>query len=109
MIVASVLTKLFRIDWRIGERFFAKWLTDYDPCSNNGGWQWASGTGADAQPYYRIFNPYTQPIKYDPDCEYIKKWCPEYRSMEPKEIFEIRSTLFNYEEARKKALEMFKK
>lgn len=109
MVVASVLTKLFHIDWRLGERYFANWLTDYDPASNNGGWQWASGTGADAQPYYRIFNPYTQAVDHDPECQYIKKWLPELANLTPKEIFAMRSSLFNYDLERKKAISIFSK
>lgn len=109
MVVASVLTKLFHIDWRLGERYFANWLTDYDPASNNGGWQWASGTGADAQPYYRIFNPYTQAVDHDPECLYIKKWVPELNHLTPKEIFAMRSKLFDYELERKKAISIFSK
>ena len=108
MIVASVFTKLFHLDWRLGEQYFAKYLTDYDPSSNNGGWQWASGTGADSQPYFRIFNPYIQAKKYDPECLYIKKWCPELSNLSPKEIFNLRSEIFNYELERKKGIEYFK-
>jgi deoxyribodipyrimidine photo-lyase len=74
MIVASFLTKILHIDWRWGERYFATRLTDYDPANNNGGWQWSAGTGVDAQPYFRIFNPYTQAEKFDPDGAYRKKW-----------------------------------
>lgn len=74
MIVASFLTKLLHIDWRWGERYFAQKLVDYDPSNNNGGWQWSAGTGTDAQPYYRIFNPITQQKKFDPNNEYVKKW-----------------------------------
>ncbi len=74
MIVASFLTKILHIDWRWGERYFASRLTDYDPANNNGGWQWSAGTGVDAQPYFRIFNPYTQAEKFDPDGTYRKKW-----------------------------------
>jgi deoxyribodipyrimidine photo-lyase len=59
---------------------------DYDPCVNNGNWQWAASTGCDAQPYFRIFNPWSQQKKFDKDCEYIKKWIPELRDLEPKEI-----------------------
>jgi deoxyribodipyrimidine photo-lyase len=102
MITANVLTRLFRIDWRHGERYFATKLTDYDPSSNNGGWQWASGTGADAQPWYRVFNPYTQAEKYDPECKYIKKYAPKYQNMTCKEIFSLRT--FDYETARKRAI-----
>ena len=107
MIVASVLTKLFHIDWRYGEQFFAVHLTDYDPCSNNGGWQWASGTGADAQPYFRIFNPYAQAEKHDPTCNYIKKWCPDLAKLTPKEIFALRSDLFDYDKERVIGISLF--
>jgi deoxyribodipyrimidine photo-lyase len=74
MIVANFLTKLLDIDWRWGEKYFATKLTDYDPYNNNGGWQWSAGTGADAQPYYRIFNPDLQQKKFDPDGIYVEKW-----------------------------------
>jgi len=74
MIVANFLTKILHIDWRWGEKYFANKLVDYDPCSNNGGWQWSSGTGADAQPYYRIFNPELQGEKFDGDMTYRKRW-----------------------------------
>lgn len=77
MIVASFLTKDLLIDWRWGEAYFAKKLLDYDLASNNGGWQWAAGTGVDAAPYFRIFNPTEQTRKFDPDLKYIKKWVPE--------------------------------
>ena len=74
MIVSNFLTKLLGIDWRWGEKYFATKLTDYDPYNNNGGWQWSAGTGADAQPYYRIFNPELQQKKFDPKGEYVAKW-----------------------------------
>ncbi len=74
MIVASFLTKILHIDWRWGERYFATRLTDYDPSNNNGGWQWSAGTGVDAQPYFRIFNPFTQADNYDPDFSYRDRW-----------------------------------
>lgn len=77
MIVASFLTKDLHIDWRWGEQFFALNLVDYDPAVNNGNWQWSSSTGCDAAPYFRIFNPWLQQEKFDPDCTYIKKWVPE--------------------------------
>lgn len=76
MIVASFLTKNLLIDWRWGEKYFASRLVDYDPASNNGGWQWSASVGADPRPL-RIFNPYTQAQKYDPDACYIKRWVPE--------------------------------
>ncbi|OEK05316.1 cryptochrome/photolyase family protein [Roseivirga misakiensis] len=78
MIVASFLTKHLLIDWRWGEAYFAKKLLDFDLASNNGGWQWAAGTGTDAQPYFRVFNPESQTEKFDKDLKYIKKWVPEF-------------------------------
>lgn len=77
MLVASFLTKDLRIDWRLGEEYFAKTLLDYDPASNSGGWQWAAGVGADAQPYFRVFSPWVQSSKYDKDAIFIKQWLPE--------------------------------
>lgn len=77
MITASFLSKHLLIDWRWGEAYFAEKLLDYELSSNNGGWQWAAGTGVDAAPYFRIFNPYVQAQKYDPDNSYIEKWVPE--------------------------------
>lgn len=76
MIVASFLTKNLLIDWRWGEKHFAQHLIDYDPSSNNGGWQWSASVGADTRPL-RIFNPYAQAQKYDSDATYIKTWVPE--------------------------------
>ena len=77
MIVASFLVKDLLIDWRWGEKFFMQHLVDGDPAANNGGWQWAAGTGTDAAPYFRIFNPTTQAKKYDPEGSYIRRWLPE--------------------------------
>lgn len=89
MIVASFLTKNLHIDWRWGEKYFAQQLIDYDPAVNNGNWQWAASTGCDAQPYFRIFNPWLQQKKFDEDCEYIKKWVPELEGCDPKDIHNI--------------------
>jgi len=86
MITASFLIKHLGIDWRQGERFFATKLVDYDPCSNNGGWQWSAGTGVDAQPYYRIFNPWEQAKKHDNECIYIKRWIPELKNISTSDI-----------------------
>lgn len=86
MIVASFLVKDLHIDWRWGERYFAQHLVDYDPCVNNGNWQWAASTGCDAQPYFRIFNPWLQQLKFDPDCRYIHQWLPELRVFPPKTL-----------------------
>ncbi|MGZ8875564.1 MAG: cryptochrome/photolyase family protein [Halobacteriota archaeon] len=83
MIVASFLVKDLHIDWRRGERYFAQNLVDYDRAVNNGNWQWCSSTGCDAQPYFRIFNPWMQQRRYDPDCRYIKTWIPELREIAP--------------------------
>jgi len=86
MIVASFLTKDLHIDWQWGEKYFAQQLVDYDPAVNNGNWQWAASTGCDAQPYFRIFNPWLQQKKFDPQCEYIQKWIPELKDVSPKII-----------------------
>ncbi len=77
MIVASFLTKDLLIDWRWGERYFMEQLVDGDQAANNGGWQWAAGTGTDAQPFFRIFNPTLQGEKFDPDGAYVRRWVPE--------------------------------
>lgn len=81
MIVASFLTKDLHIDWRLGEKYFAQQLVDYDPSVNNGNWQWSASTGCDAQPYFRIFNPWLQQKKFDHDCVYIKRWIPELKNL----------------------------
>jgi len=77
MIVASFLTKNLLLDWRIGEAYFASKLMDYEASSNIGSWQWAASTGADAVPYFRVFNPYTQSLKFDKECQFIKQVLPE--------------------------------
>ncbi|MFT4312517.1 MAG: cryptochrome/photolyase family protein [Candidatus Woesearchaeota archaeon] len=117
MIVASFLTKDLLIDWRWGEKYFAQTLIDYDPCVNNGSWQWAASTGCDAQPYFRIFNPWLQQEKFDPECTYIKKWLPELQNYNPKQIHQHQKIpLTNYPEPivdhyeqKNKALALFKK
>ena len=77
MIVAMFLTKDLHLDWRLGEQFFMQHLVDGEIASNNGGWQWSAGTGADAAPYFRIQNPWSQTKRFDPKEEYIKKWVPD--------------------------------
>jgi deoxyribodipyrimidine photo-lyase len=81
MIVASFLTKHLLIDWRWGEAYFAQKLLDFDFAANNGGWQWASGSGCDAAPYFRVFNPRLQTEKFDKQLKYIRKWVPEFDSL----------------------------
>ena len=103
MITASFLTKHLLIDWRWGEAYFAKKLLDYELASNNGNWQWVAGTGVDAQPYFRVFNPYSQAEKFDKQKEYIKQWVPEYESDG------YPSPIVDHKAARERALSVFKK
>ena len=86
MVVASFLTKDLLIDWRWGEQYFMRLLVDGDQAANNGGWQWAAGTGTDAQPFFRIFNPTSQGEKFDPDGAYVKHWVPELAQVPAKFI-----------------------
>ena len=103
MIVASFLSKHLLIDWRWGEGYFAQKLLDFDFASNNGGWQWACGSGCDASPYFRIFNPYLQTKKFDANLTYIRKWVPEFEeSTYPKPMVE-------HDFARKRCLEVYGK
>ena len=103
MIVASFLTKHLLIDWRWGEAYFAQKLLDFDLAANNGGWQWASGSGCDAAPYFRVFNPRLQTEKFDKDLKYIKHWVPEVDSLKyPKPIVV-------HEEARERVLAAYAK
>jgi deoxyribodipyrimidine photo-lyase len=96
LIVASFLIKTLFIDWRKGEKYFAQNLIDYDPAANNGNWQWVAGSGVDSQPYFRIFNPWSQSEKYDNDAKYIKKWCPELVDVPPKDIHNWSKTCDKY-------------
>ena len=89
MITASFLVKDLHIDWRWGEKFFAQHLTDYDPALNNGNWQWAASTGCDAQPYFRIFNPWLQQKKFDPQGLYIQHWLEECRGVDLKKLHNL--------------------
>jgi deoxyribodipyrimidine photo-lyase len=88
MIVASFLVKDLLIDWRRGEQFFMEHLVDGDPAANNGGWQWTAGTGTDAAPYFRIFNPTLQSKKFDPHGDFIRRWLPELAGVPDKFIHE---------------------
>jgi len=104
MIVASFLVKHLLIDWRLGEAYFAEKLLDFDLSANNGGWQWAAGSGCDAAPYFRVFNPALQTEKFDKDWVYIKKWVPEVKNMAY-----LQNPIVQHEFARKRVLEVYKK
>jgi deoxyribodipyrimidine photo-lyase len=103
MIVASFLSKHLLLDWRLGEAYFAKKLLDFDLAANNGGWQWAAGSGCDAAPYFRIFNPRLQTEKFDKELRYIRKWVPELDS------FNYPAPIVEHEYARKRCLEVYGK
>ncbi|CAE80040.1 deoxyribodipyrimidine photo-lyase [Bdellovibrio bacteriovorus] len=103
MVVASFLCKHLLIHWYEGERYFAKKLLDYDLSANNGNWQWAAGSGCDAAPYFRIFNPQTQFEKFDPDGKYVQKWVPEYGTDE------YPQPMVDHNEARGRCLQAFTK
>ncbi len=102
MVVASFLTKHLLIDWRWGEAYFAKKLLDFDLSANNGGWQWAAGSGCDAAPYFRVFNPYLQTERFDKELKYIKKWVPEFN-----DPFKYAKPIVIHEFARKRVLEVY--
>jgi deoxyribodipyrimidine photo-lyase len=102
MVTASFLTKHLLIHWYHGERYFARRLLDYDLAANNGNWQWAAGTGCDAAPYFRIFNPQAQLERFDKNSLYVRKWVPEFgtsRYPEP---------IVDHTFARQRALDAFK-
>jgi len=118
MITASFLCKDLLIDWREGENYFSRLLIDGEPAVNNGNWQWVAGTGTDAQPYFRIFNPTTQSERFDPDGDYIRRWIPELKDV-PAEFIHTPSEhpllcpeyilpIVEHAVQRKKALEMYK-
>jgi len=102
MIVASFLVKHLLIDWRWGETYFAEKLLDFDFAANNGGWQWAAGSGCDAAPYFRVFNPTLQTQKFDQSLAYIKKWVPELQELT------YPAPIVNHEFARARVLEAYK-
>ncbi|WP_321375248.1 deoxyribodipyrimidine photo-lyase [uncultured Draconibacterium sp.] len=103
MITASFLCKHLLIDWRWGEAYFAKKLLDFELSSNNGNWQWAAGTGCDAAPYFRVFNPTEQVKKFDKEMRYIKKWVPEFQELS------YPTPMVDHKMARNRALETYKK
>lgn len=96
MIVSNFLIKILRCDWMIGEKYFAQTLIDYDVANNNGGWQWSSSTGVDSMPSFRVFNPWRQAEKFDPECEYIKKWIPQLKDIPNKDILKWNEKWENY-------------
>ncbi|RAJ17066.1 cryptochrome/photolyase family protein [Olleya aquimaris] len=102
MLVGSFLCKHLLIDWRWGEAYFAEKLHDYDMASNVGNWQWVAGSGVDASPYFRIFNPTTQIDKFDKDHKYIKQWVPEYKTSNYPE------PIVDHKEARERCLKVYK-
>ena len=118
--VATFLTKILLIDWREGEKYFAKRLTDYDPASNNLNWQWCASSGNDSQPYFRVLNPWRQTEEYDPECKYVKKWLPELKDVPVKDILNWNAEsdkhknagypkpICVYEEQKEKAIAMFR-
>ena len=103
MITASFLVKHLLIDWRWGEAYFAEKLTDYELSSNNGGWQWAAGSGCDAAPYFRVFNPTLQLKKFDKELKYVQKWVPEYN-----ELTYQQNQVVEHKFARNRAIETYR-
>lgn len=103
MVTASFLTKHLLIDWRWGEAYFANKLLDFDLAANNGGWQWAAGSGCDAAPYFRVFNPYLQTEKFDPELKYIKRWVSEFNTSE------YTPPIVDHNVARERVLNAYKK
>jgi deoxyribodipyrimidine photo-lyase len=98
LITSSFLVKTLLIDWRYGEKYFARKLTDYDPASNNGNWQWIAGGGADSMPYFRIFNPWQQSKENDTDAKYIKKWINELEEVPANDIHRWYDKWENYKD-----------
>jgi deoxyribodipyrimidine photo-lyase len=121
MIVAMFLTKDLLISWQKGERYFMRQLVDGDMAANNGGWQWSAGTGTDAAPYFRIFNPVSQGARFDPDGELVRQWVPELAHLpadlihapweKPLEGYAKKypPRIVRHEEQRPKCLAMFKR
>jgi len=122
LITANFLNRMFGMDWRLGEKYFAQMLTDYDPSVNNGNWQWIGSTGVDPKPYFqRLFNPILQSAKFDKNAEYIKEWVPELKDVPAKDIHKWESKYIDYKEinyakpaveykkARKDSITMYRK
>lgn len=123
MVTAMFLTKHLLIDWRMGERYFMQNLIDGDLAANNGGWQWSASTGTDSVPYFRIFNPFSQSKRFDPDGDFIKRLCPELTDVPAKSLHDIAKLskaikelnldypryIVDYKSGRERALKAFKK
>ena len=118
MVVGSFLVKHLRINWTEGEKHFRNCLLDFNKANNVAQWQWVAGCGADAAPYFRIFNPTTQAIKFDPEGDYIRKWVPELRHMSAPDIFEpskvdrgqnYPNPIVDHSDARDRALKAYEK
>ena len=124
LITSNFLNRMLGYNWTVGEIYFAKKLTDYDPSVNNGNWQWIASTGVDPKPYFqRLFNPWIQSSKFDPKAEYIKKWVPELSKVPAKEIHEwdkyyknydlkklgYREPIVDYKKAREESIRMYRK
>lgn len=123
LISSEFLTKILRVNWRWGERYFAQRLIDYDPASNNGGWTWVTGMGTDSQPYFRIMNPWTQGKRHDPDGEYLRAHLPEVKDVPVAFLHawgarhgkckrlapDYPAPMVVYEEEREKTLKLYKK
>jgi len=109
MVVASFLTKDLHVDWREGERWFCRQLVDADLASNNGGWQWAAGTGADAAPWFRVFNPVLQGKKFDPAGDYVRRYVPELGRRSGDEIHEPRDPIVDHAAEREEALRRYRR
>lgn len=124
LITSNFLNRMLGMDWRLGEKYFATMLTDYDPSVNNGNWQWIASTGVDPKPYFqRLFNPIIQSEKFDKNCEYIKKWIPELKDIPAKDIHNWESKhkyydvieigyfepIVKYKKAREESVKMYRK
>lgn len=122
LITSNFLNRLLGYHWTLGEKYFARQLVDYDPSVNNGNWQWIASTGVDPKPYFqRLFNPIIQSEKFDPDAEYIKKWCPELKEIKPShlhnwekyyKLYDLKDypdPIVEYKKAREKSVKMYRK
>lgn len=123
LISANFMNRMLGLDWRLGEKYFAYSLTDYDPAVNNGNWQWIASTGVDPKPYFqRLFNPWLQGEKFDKDAKYIKKWLPQLKNIPAKELnnwekyyknYDLKKInyykpIVDYKEARQKSVKMYR-